>query len=47
MKQAVNLSFEDYLGVAQLYADYAQAVDSGDWNLWPEFFVDDCVYKLI
>jgi salicylate 5-hydroxylase small subunit len=47
MKSAVNLSFEDYLAVTQLYADYAQAVDSGDWDLWPEFFVEDCIYKLI
>lgn len=47
MKNAVNLSFEDYLAVTQLYADYAQAVDSGDWDLWPEFFVEDCLYKLI
>ena len=23
------------------------AVDSGDWSLWPDFFVDDCVYRLV
>jgi salicylate 5-hydroxylase small subunit len=21
-------------------------VDSGDWDLWPDFFTADCVYKL-
>jgi salicylate 5-hydroxylase small subunit len=47
MKNAVKINFEDYLAVAQLYADYAQAVDSGDWDLWPDFFVEDCSYKLI
>jgi salicylate 5-hydroxylase small subunit len=47
MSTAVNINFEDYLQVAQLYADYAQAVDSGNWDLWPEFFTEDCVYKLI
>jgi len=47
MKHAVKINFEDYLELTQLYADYAQAVDSGDWDLWPEFFVEDCVYKLI
>jgi len=47
MKNAVKINFEDYLAVAQLYADYSQAVDSGDWDLWPEFFVEDCLYKLI
>lgn len=36
----------DYMALATLYADYAAAVDSGDWDLWPEFFTDECVYKL-
>ena len=40
------LAFEDWLALSQLYADYASAVDSGDWALWPEFFTDDCVYRL-
>ncbi len=47
MKNAVKINFEDYLQVTQLYVDYAQAVDSGNWDLWPEFFVEDCTYKLI
>lgn len=29
-----------------LYSDYASAVDSGNWDLWPEFFTADCVYRL-
>jgi salicylate 5-hydroxylase small subunit len=41
-----NLNFEDWYALTQLYADYASAVDSGDWDLWPEFFTDDCVYRL-
>lgn len=47
MTTAVAVNFEDYQQIAQLYADYAQAVDSGDWDLWPEFFTEDCLYKLI
>ncbi len=43
---ATNINFEDWLALTQLYADYASAVDSGDWDLWPEFFTDDCVYRL-
>ena len=35
-----------WLGLQQLYADYALAVDSGHWDLWPEFFTEQCVYKL-
>jgi len=42
-----DISFADYLELSQLYAAYAQAVDSGHWDLWPEFFIEDCVYKLI
>jgi len=41
-----NISFEDWLGLTQLYADYSSAIDSGNWALWPEFFTDDCVYRL-
>lgn len=40
------MNFDDYLALTQLYADYAAAVDSGNWDLWPEFFTDDCVYRL-
>ena len=40
------MDFKDYFELVQLYADYAAAVDSGDWDLWPEFFVDDCSYRL-
>ena len=43
---ATNLNFEDWLALTQLYADYASAVDSGDWDLWPEFFTEQCVYRL-
>ena len=43
---ATPLNFEDWLDLNQLYADYASAVDSGHWDLWPEFFTDDCIYRL-
>ena len=35
-----------WLAIQQLYADYASAVDSGQWDLWPEFFTETCVYKV-
>ena len=35
-----------WLGIQQLYADYAAAVDSGHWDLWPGFFTEHCVYKV-
>ena len=41
------VNFETHMALTRLYADYALAVDSGNWTLWPEFFTEQCVYKLI
>jgi salicylate 5-hydroxylase small subunit len=38
--------FQTWMDLSRLYADYAAALDSGDWALWPEFFTDACSYKL-
>lgn len=35
-----------YLALAGLYADYAAAVDAGDWDRWVDFFLEDCEYKV-
>jgi len=40
------MNFQDYFDLTQLYARYAQAVSSGQWELWPEFFTEDCSYRL-
>ncbi|MDN6884671.1 aromatic-ring-hydroxylating dioxygenase subunit beta [Variovorax sp. CAN2819] len=40
------MDFQDYFELSQLYARYAQAVSSSQWELWPEFFTEDCVYRL-
>ena len=40
------VNFETHMALTRLYADYALAVDSGHWDLWPEFFTEQCVYKL-
>jgi salicylate 5-hydroxylase small subunit len=40
------VDMQTWFGIQQLYADYASAVDSGKWNLWPDFFTEQCVYKL-
>jgi len=42
----MNIDFDDYTALAHLYADYASAVDSGQWDLWPEFFTEECSYRL-
>ncbi|MEO6364163.1 MAG: aromatic-ring-hydroxylating dioxygenase subunit beta [Caldimonas sp.] len=43
----MSLDFAAYHALVQLHADYALAVDSGDWDLWPEFFTDVCRYRLV
>lgn len=45
-KAAPTLDFDTFQSLQTLYADYAIAVDSGKWDLWPDFFTTDCVYKL-
>ncbi|HZV91637.1 MAG TPA: salicylate hydroxylase, partial [Caldimonas sp.] len=42
-----RIDFQTYHELVQLHADYAIAVDSGTWGLWPEFFVDACSYRLV
>ena len=36
----------DHFALTQLYAEYAFAVSSGEWDRWPEFFIEDCSYRL-
>ena len=43
---STQIDVSDWLAVTALYAEYASAVDSGNWDLWPELFTDDCVYRL-
>src|SRR5690606_11576799 len=47
MSQAApTVDFATFQALHTLYADYACAVDSGQWDLWPGFFTTDCIYKL-
>ena len=36
----------DHLALAALYANYAATLDAGDWQRWPDFFTEDCSYRL-
>jgi salicylate 5-hydroxylase small subunit len=40
------LDMQTWFNIQHLYTDYASAVDSGNWDLWPDFFTEQCVYKL-
>lgn len=41
------LDFPLYYQLTRLYADYAAALDAEQWEQWPEFFLEDCVYKVL
>jgi salicylate 5-hydroxylase small subunit len=36
-----------YAEICQLHAGYAAALSGGDWEAWPDFFTEDCLYRLI
>lgn len=38
--------FATYQQLTQLYADYAAAIDSEDWDTWVDFFSEECEYKV-
>lgn len=40
------IDFETYQQVLALYADYVSVIDSNQWDKWPEFFTDECTYKI-
>jgi len=40
------LSFETYMDLTRMYADYAAVVDAKDWDAWIDFFEEDCEYKV-
>ena len=40
------IDFGAYLELTALYSDYTAVVDAGEWEKWPEFFVEECSYRL-
>ncbi|MEN3294729.1 MAG: salicylate 5-hydroxylase small subunit [Burkholderiales bacterium] len=40
------IEFQTWLELTRLYADYAAVLDAGEWDKWPDFFTDECTYKL-
>jgi salicylate 5-hydroxylase small subunit len=40
------IGFDDWMALQQLHADYAAALDAGQWERWPQFFIEQCVYRI-
>lgn len=41
------LSTETRFALQDLYAAYAACLDAGRFDEWPEFFTDDCLYRVV
>jgi salicylate 5-hydroxylase small subunit len=41
------ISLEDRLRIDELYARYAACLDDARFEEWPDFFTDDCVYRVV
>jgi len=41
------LDLELRLDLADLYAEYAACLDAGLFDAWPDFFTEDCRYKVV
>jgi salicylate 5-hydroxylase small subunit len=35
-----------YVALQNLYSAYSACLDDGDFEQWPEFFLDDCEYRI-
>ena len=41
-----HMDFKTFSDLMALYADYAMVCDGARWEQWPEFFVEQGIYKL-
>lgn len=41
-----DIDMGTWLALNRLYAEYAAAVDAGDWDKWIALFVEDCDYRV-
>lgn len=47
MITTLRVSLEERARVEELYASYATCLDEGRYEEWPEFFLDECVYRVV
>jgi salicylate 5-hydroxylase small subunit len=40
------MTADELLALHALYSEVSAVLDSGDFKRWPDFFMEDCVYKL-
>jgi salicylate 5-hydroxylase small subunit len=37
---------KDFFELVQFQAEYAAVLDAGDWDRWPDFFLEACTYRI-
>lgn len=47
MIAAERVTVEDRLRIDDLYARYVAVLDDGRYDEWPEFFTEDCAYRVV
>ena len=47
MIAAPTIAVADRLRIEDLYAAYAACLDDGRFEEWPDFFTDDCTYRIV
>ena len=47
MSTATAISIEDRLRIDELYAAYVSCLDGGRYEEWPEFFTEECTYRVV
>ena len=47
MNATAPISVEDRLRIEDLYAAYAACLDDRRFEEWPDFFTDDCTYRIV
>ena len=47
MNATTPISIEDRLRIEDLYAAYAACLDDARFAEWPDFFTDDCTYRIV
>ena len=46
MNATAAIALEDRVRIDELYARYAACLDDGRFDEWPDFFTDECTYRI-
>jgi anthranilate 1,2-dioxygenase small subunit len=43
----IDIGAEALMAISRMMTHYCSAIDNGDLDRWPEFFDDDCTYRIL